>query len=127
MEDRKISCIHILITILKYSFRFIPEKFQIFPKPSKKDPTVAPRFARFARNVWGVDGKDDMELAKAGIQKLYDFFKSAGITMTLKELNIDDQYFRPMAEDAVRFFGLQEAYVPLTPDDVVNIFKACLA
>lgn len=92
----------------------------------KKDPTVAPRFARFARNVWGLDGEDDMELAKAGIQKLYDFFKSVGITMTLKELNIDDQYFRPMAEDAVRFFGLEQAYVPLTPEDVVNIFQDCL-
>lgn len=92
----------------------------------QKDPTVAHRFARFARNVWGLEGNDEMELAEEGIQSLYDFFKSAGIPMTLTELHIDDAYFEPMAEDAVKFFGLQNAYVPLTPEDVVNIFKACL-
>lgn len=92
----------------------------------KKDPTVAHRFARFARNVWGLEGDDEMKLAEEGIQSLYDFFKSAGIPMTLTELHIDDQYFKPMAEDAVKLFGLQNAYVPLTPEDVVNIYKACL-
>ncbi len=92
----------------------------------KKDPTVAHRFARFARNVWGLEGDDEMKLAEEGIQSLYDFFKSAGIPMTLTELHMDDQYFKPMAEDAVKLFGLQNAYVPLTPEDVVNIYKACL-
>ena len=31
-----------------------------------------------------------------------------------------------MAEDAVKYGGLEEAYVPLTKEDVVAIFKACL-
>ena len=46
--------------------------------------------------------------------------------MTLKELSIDDSKFEQMAEKAVRFGGLQEAYVPLEKEDVMKILKMCL-
>lgn len=92
----------------------------------EKDPSVTPRFARFARNVWGLAGDNEAELAKEGIRKLTEFIGSLGIPTTLTELGIDDKNFEPMAEDAVKFFGLQGAYVPLAPEDVVEIFKACL-
>lgn len=89
------------------------------------DKTVG-RFARFARNVWGLEDSDEYALAKKGIQALYDFFKESGIPMTLTEIGIDEEYFEKMAEDAVKYGGLEEAYVPLTKEDVVAIFKACL-
>ena len=89
------------------------------------DKTVG-RFARFARNVWGLEDSDEYALAKKGIQALYDFFKESGIPMTLTEIGIDEEYFEKMAEDAVKYGGLEEAYVPLTKEDVVAIFEACL-
>lgn len=91
-----------------------------------KDPSVTHRFVKFAKNVWGIDGEDENEVALKGIEALEDFFKSVGIPMTLSELNIDDQYFEAMAEHCNATGKLLKAYVPLTNDDIVNIYKMCL-
>ena len=37
------------------------------------------RFARYARNVWGLSGADEKELALAGIQATVDYFASLGM------------------------------------------------
>lgn len=92
----------------------------------KKDPTCAWRFVRFAKNVWGLDDEDEIALALAGIQKLEDFFKAAGIPMTLTELGIGTEHFEAMAAHANRGNHLSTAFVPLTNEDIVEIFTACL-
>ena len=91
-----------------------------------KDPSVTARFARFARNVWELDGSDEAQLAQLGIDKLANFFKEAGIPMTLTELGINDENFRKMAEHADKVNYLRNAFVPLTVEDIVEIYKTCL-
>ena len=48
-----------------------------------------PRFAQFARNVWGVDCDADKTAAENGIKAMSDFFKSIGMPSTLNDFNID--------------------------------------
>ncbi len=91
----------------------------------KKDPSCAWRFVRFAKNVWGLQGTDE-ELAAAGIDALEAFFKNAGIPMTLTELSIGDEHFREMAAHANPGGYLKDSVVPLTDEDIVEIYKACL-
>lgn len=90
----------------------------------KKDPSITPRLVKFAKNVWGLENQDDTELAKAGIQALFDFFVSVGIPMNLKDLGIDETHFEEMAESCTRpsFSG----FVDLSKEDIVHIFKMCL-
>lgn len=92
-----------------------------------KDPEVAlPRFVRFAKNVWGLEGEDNMALAQAGIDKLESFFKEVGIPMTLTELNIDRTHFDDMAAKANKNNRLAGAFVSLDEEDVKAIYEACL-
>jgi len=92
----------------------------------KKDPSVTWRFAKFARNVWGFDGDDEAALAQQGIDALEQFFKDSGIPMTLTELGIGEEHFAVMASHANPGNMLRNAFVPLTDEDIVEIFKACL-
>ena len=92
----------------------------------KKDPSCAWRFVRFAKNVWGIEGEDEAALAWAGIDALENFFKEADIPMTLTELGIGTEHFEEMAAHANRGGYLEHAFVALTNEDIVEIFKACL-
>ena len=92
----------------------------------KKDPSVTPRFVRFARNVMGLDDDVDRILARAGIDALEEYFKSTGIPMRLSELGIGTEHFEQMAAHANPDNFLSEAFVPLTNEDIVEIFRACL-
>ena len=92
----------------------------------KKDPSCSWRFVRFAKNVWGLSGDDEALLAEEGIACLEEFFRNAGIPGTLSELGITDEHFRAMAEHANVGNFLKDAFVPLTNDDIVEIYKACL-
>ncbi len=91
-----------------------------------KDESSVGRFVKFARNVMGLDGGNDMELAKAGIDALEEYFKSTGIPMTLTELGINEEHFKEMAEHANIGGRLSDAFVPLTNEDIVEIYRACL-
>jgi len=91
-----------------------------------KDPSVTGRFAKFARNVMGLDGSDEAALAKEGIDALERYFISTGIPMCLSALNIGEEHFADMAAHANLNDKLSHAYVPLTNEDVVAIYKACL-
>ena len=91
-----------------------------------KDPSVTPRFVRFARNVMGLDGDDESALARAGIDALEEYFRSTGLPMTLRELGIGDEHFAAMAAHANPDGFLRDAFVPLTNEDIVEIFRACL-
>lgn len=92
----------------------------------KKDPTCAWRFVRFAKNVWGLGGDDEMKLAYEGIDRLENFFRESGIPMTLSELGIGEENFAVMASHANRGGYLKKAFVALEDEDIIEIFKACL-
>lgn len=47
-----------------------------------------PRFAQFARRVWGVNEADDKQAAEQGIKAMSQFFKSIGMPSTLNEFGI---------------------------------------
>lgn len=92
----------------------------------KKDPSCAWRFVRFARNVWGLEGEDEQTLAAAGIDALENFFRESGIPMTLTELGIDTEHFEEMAAHANEGGYLKDAFVALTNEDIIAIFRDCL-
>ena len=92
----------------------------------KKDATSLPRFVRFAKNVMGLDGNDDMQLALQGIDALEAYFRSTGIPMTLTELGIGTENFEIMANHANAGGYLKNAFVDLTDEDIVEIYRSCL-
>ena len=91
-----------------------------------KDASAMERFVKFAKNVMGLSGDDERKLAFAGIDALENYFKETGIPMTLTELGIDDKHFEAMAAHANADGYLKDAFVALTNEDIVEIYKACL-
>ena len=84
------------------------------------------KFAEYARNVWDCKEEDNWKAANYGIDATEEFFRDCGIPMKLSEVGIDESKFEVMAEDAVKFGGLQYAYVALSKQDVVEILKMSL-
>ncbi len=82
------------------------------------------RYASFAKNVFGIVNEDRYAAAEQGIEALEAFFASIGLPKTLREVGITEKvHFRAMAEHACKCFPLHLAYVPLTPDQVVEILE----
>jgi hypothetical protein len=83
-----------------------------------------PHFVDFAKNVWGLDDDDEWALAHAGIDALKKFFfETMGIPANLRAVGIEDEKnFDIMAEKASK--PCANAYVPLTKEDIIEIFKA---
>lgn len=89
------------------------------------DKTEA-RFARYGTAVWGLDpALPARELAEAAIQRTRDFFTSLGLPATLTELGISPEYFPEMARKA-RIDGFDKTFVPLSVEDIVEIYKMSL-
>lgn len=84
------------------------------------------KFKDYGVNVWSIDSKKDpYDIAHEAIQKTQDYFRSMNIPMTLREVGITDEtHFEEMAQKASR--SLKYAYVPLSADDVVAIYKRAL-
>jgi alcohol dehydrogenase YqhD (iron-dependent ADH family) len=84
------------------------------------------RFARFARQVFGVQESSDWVAAQLGIDKLRVFLKSLGMPTSLSEVGIDHSRLEEMAAEAVRTSGIAtRAYVKLQEADVLHIFENC--
>ena len=47
-----------------------------------------PRFVRFAREVWGIEGTDDEAVALAGIEAMEAFYREIGMPTSLGELGV---------------------------------------
>lgn len=84
-----------------------------------------PKFARFAKEVWGIQEEDAKLAAKKGIQALYDFFLENGVPMTLPEVGIETENdFDKMAAQAVAHSSIAtSAFVPLEKADVIAIYQ----
>jgi butanol dehydrogenase len=77
-------------------------------------------------NVFKIsDQLDKMEIAKKAIEAMEQFFTSLGIPMKLSEVGVDEEKFELMAEKAVKYGGLKHAYVPMTKEDVIQIYQLC--
>ena len=84
------------------------------------------RFARFAREVFGIDEPDDRKAAESGIQKTEEFFQVLGMPATLSQAGVPADKLHIMAAEAVRTSGLSaRSYVKLSVEDVEQILESC--
>lgn len=91
---------------------------------SKDDPS---KFARYARNVWGVSETDDAKAALCGIEKTEVFFQSLGLPLSIADLGmgvIPDDVLLDMADKAV-FHGARTTgnYRVLDATGVADILR----
>lgn len=85
------------------------------------------RFVKYGVNVFGIEsGSDKFETANKAIDETYRFFESIGIPMHLKDVGIDESRLSEMAHHIAVNEGLENAYAPLTEQDILDILKASL-
>ncbi len=84
----------------------------------------AARFARFAKNVWGIEPKDsEEETAKAGVEALTAFIREIGMPTSFYELGIPaDTDFRAIADSTNITAGCCKR---LTHDEIYEILMEC--
>ena len=80
------------------------------------------KFVRFAENVWGIDpqGKEDREIALAGLDAMEQWMRELGLVMSLSEIGATED----MLEDIVNATLIMDGgYRILTKDEVREIIK----
>lgn len=87
------------------------------------DEGNAPRFAAYARNVFGIVEHNDMKAARLGIDETRYFFTELGIPDKLKYEDIPKDKFEEMAEKAV-VFGPVGGLKKLAKADIMHILQA---
>lgn len=86
-----------------------------------------PRFAQFARNVWGVNEVDDKKAAEMGIESMSEFFKSIGMPSTLDELGVSSGAIDRLTELCT--FGNTRtinSVITLGQKEIHDIFNLCV-
>lgn len=101
----------------------------VYPAWSRYVYRLAPaRFARFSREVLGVNGGDDELTALAGIEVLERFFRSIGMPLTMGEIGIPDPDIEDMARrcsaDGTKFL---RSYCDIGYSEMLAIYRLCLA
>lgn len=85
------------------------------------------RFVKYGINVFAIDASlPKQEIAEKAIDATYAFFESINIPMHLREVGIDDSRIDEMAHHIAVNEGLENAYVPLTEQDIKEILVASL-
>lgn len=80
------------------------------------------RFVKYGVNVFGLDPTlPKQEIAEKAINETYHFFQSIGIPMHLREVGIGPEKIDEMAHHIAVNEGLENAYVPLTEEDIKEI------
>ena len=86
-----------------------------------------PRFVKYGVNVFGIDASlPAQEIAEKAIDATYAFFESIGIPMHLREVGIGEERIDEMAHHIAVNEGLENAYVPLSEQDIKAILVASL-
>jgi len=80
------------------------------------------KFVEYARNVWGLEGTNDMVVAKKGIEKTRDFFTTLGMPQTLREIGVKKNALVKMTEKTV-VHGAVGKFKKLEKHDVLAILK----
>ncbi len=85
------------------------------------------RFVKYGINVFGIDASlPKLEIAEKAIDATYKFFDSIDIPMHLREVGIDDSRIDEMAHNIAVNEGLENAYAPLTEQDIKEILMISL-
>ncbi|MBR1941111.1 iron-containing alcohol dehydrogenase [Pseudoprevotella muciniphila] len=80
------------------------------------------RFVKYGINVFGIDATlPKQEIAEKAIDATYAFFESINIPMHLREVGIDESRIDEMAHHIAVNEGLENAYAPLTEEDIKKI------
>ena len=82
-----------------------------------------PKFVRYAKNIWHVDGKglSDEQIALEGINRLEAFIKELGIPQTLREVGTTEEMLPLIAESTVKGGG----YKMMDTEDILIVLKNC--
>ena len=85
----------------------------------------AARFARFAKNVWGIEEKGSTEeTALAGVEALADFIEEIGLPASFAQMGISEETdLRAVADSTNLTAGCCRK---LTHDEVYEILKECM-
>ena len=85
----------------------------------------AERFARFAKNVWGIEEKETIEAtALAGVEALADFIKEMGLPTSFTQMGIStDTDFRAVADSTNITAGCCKK---LSRDEIYEILRECI-
>lgn len=82
-----------------------------------------PKFARFARNVWGVQTETDAQAAREGVEALAAFIREIGLPTTLAALGIpEDTDLRAVADSTNISVGCCKK---LTHNEIYDILEEC--
>ena len=83
------------------------------------------KFARFAKNVWGVqaDGKNDEQVADEGLAALEAWMREIGVVMNITELGVTESMIPQLVKATFRLTG---GYKQLTEDEVAAVFRQSL-
>ena len=85
------------------------------------------RFVKYGINVFGINASlPKQEFAERAIDATYKFFESIGIPMHLRDVGIDDSRLDEMAHHIAVNEGLENAYAPLTEQDIKKILEESL-
>lgn len=88
-------------------------------------PYGLPKFARFAKEVWGVqtDGMTEKEASEAGLSAMEDWMKEIGVVLSAGEFGVTEDMLEGIADAT---FLLEGGYKTLTKDEVIEIIKESL-
>ena len=85
------------------------------------------RFVKYGINVFGIDSSlPKQDIAEKAIDETYKFFESINIPMHLRDVGIDDSRLDEMAHHIAVNEGLENAYAPLTEQDIKKILVESL-
>ncbi len=86
-------------------------------------PYGTDKFARFAKDVWGIDTSKMTvsEAADAGIEKLAEFIKIIGLPTTLRELGATEEMLPLIANSTIVGGG----YKIMKSEDILTVLKEC--
>ena len=88
-------------------------------------PYGLPRFVRFARHVWGIEGNGmtDEQLAEAGLAAMGEWMKKMGVAMSISEIGVTEDMVDEIAEATPI---LDSGYKRLTTEEIKEILRESL-
>jgi len=84
-----------------------------------------PKFVRFAKNVWNVNGEGmtDEQIAEAGLQALKAWMLEIGLPLTISELGANADMIAGITEGTICY---PAGYMNLKKEDITEILKESL-
>lgn len=85
-----------------------------------------PRFAQFARRVWGIREAEDETAARLGIEAMAAYFAELGMPARLRDFGVTEESL-PKRADLCTYHGTRvvKSYIPLDYNTCLAIFQSC--